>query len=146
MSSKRLCQWWKVASPIRRYSRVCLRCSMVGWLISMNKFFIIRPLYSCQLFYRETVYSFEFDFRFAQNWSIARNPIPKGLHFFLKITSYCQSLNNAFEKSSKLHQFFESWPKNLNFCYFHYHFIMIYISLTSSDTHSFLKLFAQFLW
>ena len=72
-----------------------------------------------------------------------RSRVPKNQ--FQLFYSHFQSLNYAFQKKSKLHQLFKSLPKTLNFCHFHYHFITIYISLTSSDTHSFLKLFAQFL-
>ena len=62
-----------------------------------------------------------------------RSRVPKNQ--FQLFYSYFQSLNNALQKKSKLHQLFKSLLKTLNFCHFHYHFITIYIS--SSDGHSF---------
>ena len=71
-----------------------------------------------------------------------RSRVPRNQ--FQLFYSYFQSLNNALQKKSKLHQLFKPLSKTQNFCQFHYHFITIYISLTSSDTDSFLKFLLNF--
>ena len=85
-----------------------------------------------------------FSVNFGTFYSLTRkrSRVPKNLFQFFYL--YFQSQNSAFQKRSKSHQLFKSLPKTLNFCYFYYHFIMIYISLTILDTHTFWGLFAQF--
>ena len=139
----RICEWCRPLSS--HYARIRSDRKQGDSLVPLSylghkKYYFDMPMH---LQHPQAEWTSHVNFGAFYSLTRKRSRVPRNQ--FQLFYSYFQSLNNALQKKSKLHQLFKSLLKTLNFCHFHYHFITIYISLTSSDTHSFFKLFAQFL-
>ena len=139
----RICEWCRPLSS--HYARIRSDRKQGDSLVPLSylghkKYYFDMPMH---LQHPQVEWKSHANFGVFYSFTRQRSLVHKNL--FQLFYLYFQSLNNAFQKRSKLHQLFKSLPKTLNFCYFYFYFITIYISLTSPDTHSFLGLFVQLL-